>query len=72
MGKQNNKRFISRETPLKYDFLMFFPYLVVILLLFFLFFCLSAVHRGQEGIEEIQIIEMKRIDLRIEFDTGKK
>ncbi len=69
VGKQNNKRFISHGTPLKYDFLMFFfLYLVLILLLSFSFFCyhspicLSAVYRRQGGIKEMQIIEINKIE----------
>lgn len=68
VGKQSNKRFISHGTPLKYDFLMFFLYLVLVLLFLFLVFfhsVFSAVHRGQGGIKEMQIIEINKIDLWI-------
>lgn len=69
VGKQNNKRFISHGTPLKYDFLMFS-------FILFSFFCLCvfcyrsplrlcALHRVQGGVKVMQIIEINKIDLWI-------
>lgn len=65
-GKQNNKRFISHGTPFKYDFLDVFSLSYSYSPALFTFFSiLSIVQREWGGLDEMQIIEMNKMDLRL-------
>ena len=70
VGKQNNKRFISHETFLKYDFLMLFVSCSPAFPPFFFVVvrsprCLLESHKGQGGRNEMQIVAIHKIDLWI-------